>query len=288
MSNLSQRSYSKKEIAKYYDLSEVHYRLFWNLNQSKALHYGYWDATTKNLHEALVNSNKILSERASITPNDVVLDAGCGVGGSTVWLAKNIGCKATGITLSEKQAKQASEYARKEQLDHLANFEVKDYTNTGYPQENFSVVWAMETVCHAEDKSDFLREAFRVLKPGGRLIVADFFKKKSLVGKDAQQIKDWANGWAVTDYATREEFEKKLKEEGFGNVRIEDATQAVMPSIKKLYRAYLLGVVPSKLYNFFNRKTSEYGRKNVETAKLQYITAKKELWKYLIVYAEKA
>lgn len=285
---IQQKQFSKKEIAQYYDVSEVHYRLFWNLGKSKSLHYGYWDASTKNLHEALLNTNKVLSETAHISGEDMVLDAGCGVGGSSVWLAKNIGCKATGITLSEKQAMQAAQYATAQGVADLASFAVNDYTNTGYPEKSFSVVWAVETVCHARDKSDFLREAARVLKPGGRLIMADFFKKGGLAGKDAQMIKDWANGWAVDDYATREEFERLLQSEGFTNVRIIDASEAVMPSIKKLYRAYLLGIVPSRIYNLLHPNATEFGKRNVDTARLQYVTMKKKLWNYLIVYAEKA
>jgi cyclopropane fatty-acyl-phospholipid synthase-like methyltransferase len=283
-----QKQFSKQEIAQYYDLSEVHYRLFWNLAKSKSLHYGYWDANTKNFHEALLNTNKILADFAGITKEDTVLDAGCGVGGSSVWLSKNIGCKVTGITLSKKQAMQATQYAAAQSVGDLASFAVNDYTNTGYPENSFSVVWAVETVCHAPDKSDFLREAARVLKPGGRLIMADFFKKAGLAGKDARMIKDWANGWAVDDYATREEFERMLQNEGFTNVRIIDASEAVMPSIKKLYRAYLLGVIPSRIYNLFHPNATEFGKRNVDTARLQYITMKKKLWNYLIVYAEKS
>lgn len=281
-------TYSKADIAQYYDLSEVHYKLFWNLDQSKSLHYGYWDASTRNLHEALLNSNRVLAARAQITANDVVLDAGCGVGGSTVWLAKNIGCKTTGITLSEKQAARATEHAAAQGVSGLVTFDVKDYTSTGFEGNSFSVVWAMETVCHAQEKADFLREAERLLRPGGRLIVADFFKKEGLHGKDAQQMRDWANGWAVPDYATWEEFAQKLEDAGFRNIQVHDATLAVMPSIRRLYRAYLLGVIPSRLYNLFHPNVSEFGRKNVDTARLQYVTAKKELWKYLIVSAEKA
>jgi len=279
--------YTKKDIARYYDLSEVHYKLFWNLDKSKSLHYGYWDETTKDFHEALVNANKILADRAHITKEDHVLDAGCGIGGSTVWLAKHIGCKATGITLNAKQAKRAKEYAKEEGVEDLVTIEINDYTNTGYEANSFSVIWGMETICYADDKSDFLREAARILQPGGRLIVADFFKKSGLEGNDAQMIKDWANGWAINDYATKEEFEKKLKEEGFKNIKIVDETPAIMPSIRRLYRAYLLGIIPSRLYNFFNPKTTELAKRNVDTAKLQYTTVKKGLWRYLFVYAEK-
>ena len=100
-------------------------------------------------------------------------------------------------------------------------------------------------------------------------------------------INDWAKGWAVDDYATREEFEQYLHNEGFTNVQIMDASEAVMPSVKRLYRAYVLGVVPSRIYNLFHPNATEFGKRNVETARLQYVTRKKGLWNYLIVYAEK-
>ena len=52
--------YSNKEIEQYYDLSQTHYKRVWDLNRSRSLHYGYWDSSTKNFHEALLNINKIL------------------------------------------------------------------------------------------------------------------------------------------------------------------------------------------------------------------------------------
>src|SRR5690606_11848969 len=193
--NIKSKNYTKNDISRYYDLSEVHYKLFWNLDKSKSLHYGYWDNTTKNFHEALVNANKILAQRAHITKEDTVLDAGCGIGGSTAWLAKNIGCKAGGVTINPKQQGRAKENAKEAGVEDLVKFEVNDYTQTGYEDGSFSVIWGMETVCYADDKADFIREAYRLLRPGGRLIIADFFKQPNLQGKDAKMIKDWANGW---------------------------------------------------------------------------------------------
>ncbi len=279
--------FSKKDIEKYYDLSEVHYRLFWNLDKSKSLHYGYWDSNTKNFHEALQNINKILSGRVNISKEDIVLDAGCGVGGSSVWLAKKIGCRVIGISLSEKQVQQATALASLENLSHLASFEQKDFTSTGFPDASFDVVWAIESVCHAKEKADFLQEAFRILKTGGRLVVADFFKNDLLKDNDAKLIEQWANGWAIDDYATKEAFVLKSAEAGFTNIKVENASKAIMPSAKKLYRAYFLGIVPAFLYRLFNRSHTALAKNNVDTAYLQYVTLKKDLWKYLIVSAEK-
>lgn len=279
--------FSQKDIARYYDLSESQYRFFWNLDKSLSLHYGYWDSSTKNFHAALLNINKVLSAKAGISKNNRVLDAGCGIGGSSIWLAKNIGCAVTGISLSEKQVNKANALATKEGVEHLATFEQKDFTATGYADENFDVVWAIESVCHATDKAAFLKEASRILKKNGRLIMADFFKKENLQGKNAQQMQQWAHGWAVEDFSTKTEFKKQLEEANFYDIKIEDASNAITPSAKRLYRSYYLGSVLGFLYRLANRNTTQQGKKNIKTAYLQYATLKRNLWKYLIVSAVK-
>ncbi|RYE25299.1 MAG: methyltransferase domain-containing protein [Sphingobacteriales bacterium] len=279
--------FSKEQIARYYDLSEVHYRLFWNLAQSKALHYGLWDKDTKTFHEALMNTNRVLSQYANISKGDRVLDAGCGVGGSSLWMAKNIGCHVTGISLSANQIAQANESAAAEDLQDIANFEVQDFTATSYPNEYFDVIWGIESICHAPDKKLFLQEAHRLLKKGGRLIMADFIQKEGLQGKDAEMMRDWAHGWAIKEYSTEEDFTRYLKETGFEIKRNEVATPAIARSARRLYNAYLLGWIPAKLYLLFNPKASKEGQRNFDTAYLQYKSLKKGLWKYLIILAEK-
>jgi cyclopropane fatty-acyl-phospholipid synthase-like methyltransferase len=278
--------FSKQEISHYYDLSESHYRLFWKLDKAKSLHYGYWDKTTKNFHEALLNINKILSKKASVIKDDAVLDAGCGVGGSSLWLGKHIGCNVTGISLSEKQVAKANRLAEKENVGDRVHFFKKDYTSTGFNDASFDVVWAIESVCHANNKSDFLKEAFRLLKKGGRLIMADFYKKENLDEKDAEIIEQWAHGWAVPDFSTIEEFEKQLYQTGFTNVIMEDATKNIEPSAKRLYKAYFLGKALAWLYELSGKKITPTSKKNVETAYLQYKGLKKNLWTYKIIYAE--
>lgn len=280
--------FSKKDIERYYDLSEIHYRVHWNLDKSRSLHYGYWDASTKNFHEALLNINKIIAQHAGITKDHVALDAGCGVGGSALWMAKNIGCKVTGISLSERQIALATASAEKEKLEQLVTFLRKDYTVTGFADNSFDVIWAIESVCYVKDKSEFLREANRILKPGGRLVVVDIFKKEDAEGKDAEWLRRLAHGWAIEEHSSREKFEKQLTQNGFSIIDIEDASGAIMPSVKRLYTAYYLGWVPTKIYNLFHPNATELAKRNVDTAYYQYKTLKKDLWKYLIFSAEKS
>ena len=279
--------YSNKDVEQYYDLSQTHYKHVWDLQRSRSLHYGYWDSSTKNFHEALLNINKILAQKAGITKQHKVLDAGCGIGGSSLWLAKNIGCNVTGISLSAKQVQTANNLAYAENLQSLAIFEQQDFTATKYEAESFDIIWAIESVCHASDKSKFINEAYRLLKKGGRLILADFFKQENLAEKDAALIKQWANGWAIDDFATIKNFTEQLKNAGFHNTHIEDATAKIIPSAKRLYRAYFPGVVGGFLYKLFNPKPTIYGKKNIDTAYLQYKALKQNLWTYNIILVEK-
>ena len=119
------------------------------------------------------------------------------------------------------------------------------------------------------------------------MIIADFFKLQGLEGVDADAVKRFANGWAINDFATIEEFCDKAGEEGLSEIKVTDITRAIMPSARKLYRAWFTGIIGAKLYQLFNRKTTGLAKKNVLNARLQYETLKKRLWKYVIVKAEK-
>jgi len=279
--------FTNRDIARYYDLSEVHYRKIWRLDKNHSLHYGYWDDSVKNFHEALLNINKVLAEMAEIKDGENILDAGCGVGGSSIWLAKKKNCTVTGISLNKRQIEKATRLAKEFGVHEKVSFEQKDYTNTFYPPNSFDVVWAIESVCYADDKSDFLKEATRILKPGGRLIIADFFKKKDLNPEGTAEVRQWAACWAINDFATKEEFDHKLKQTSFADVAWLDATGAIIRSAKKLYRSYFLGIIGAKLYQALSPNATELGKNSVRSAYLQYDTLKKGLWKYQIVKAVK-
>lgn len=155
-----------KNIVDYYAASENAYKDSWDLNNSLAIHYGYWDDRVKSFPQSLLRMNEVMIEAGNIVANDKVLDAGCGIGGSSIFIASQLGCSVTGITLSERQLQQAVSNAKQKGVANLVDFKVMDYCNTSFPDESFDVVWGCESICYADDKEEFIKEAFRLLKPG--------------------------------------------------------------------------------------------------------------------------
>ncbi len=277
-----------KKIVKYYDYTLPFYKKFWYKDSdSYAIHYGLWESDTKTLDEALINTNKFLAKIVGIKSSNIILDAGCGVGGSSIWIAKNFGAHVVGITLSKKQVETANNLALSKKVDHLVKFYVRDFLDTKFPNSSFDIVWAIESVCHAENKKDFLKESYRLLKHGGKIIVADgFLKRPAQNDKERQIIKDFCDGLALPNLEKIDTFKKSLKEVGFTNIKFWDKTKETLPSSKKLCRmcriAYPISKVAEKL-----KITSNILTKNCLAGIVQYEAVKIKLLGYGIFYAEK-
>jgi tocopherol O-methyltransferase len=229
------------DTAKHYDDCYWDYRTAWFDNENLALHYGYWEEGIKTHSQALLNKNRIMCQIAGIKPEDHVLDAGCGIGGSSIWLAKNIGCRATGITVSAQQVEHAKRNAQRHGVADKVDFQVSDFCTTPFPDETFDVVWAIESSCYATDKRDFFREAYRVLKKGGTLIACDgYATRREFNGEEWQWVMDCQNGWAVPNLSTVEEFEEGMVECGFAEVHITEATKESLPSSRRMYVTAML------------------------------------------------
>ncbi|MHA1369965.1 MAG: SAM-dependent methyltransferase, partial [Promethearchaeota archaeon] len=164
-----------REIVEYYDKTTTDYLEGWTNERDLALHYGYWDEKTRSRRDALVRENEIIASLIRLKPGMRVLDAGCGLGGTSIWLVKNFDVDVVGISLSEYQIKLARMYAKKQGLSGRVKFLMRDFTSTGFPASCFDAIIAIESYCHALDKEAFIAECFRLLGRPGQLFVADYF-----------------------------------------------------------------------------------------------------------------
>jgi tocopherol O-methyltransferase len=279
---------NEDEIVAYYDSCEPDYSLVWGLQDHLCMHYGYWEDDTKSLAEAVTRLNAKLAECGRVTAADRVLDAGCGVGGPAIYLARRFGCRVRGITLSSGQVETCRANAARHGVSHLTHFDRRNYLSTGFPDGSFDVVWAVESVCYAFDKSDFLREAFRLLRPGGRLVLADLFSvpMDGRPRRDRRLMQKWTRTWAIREFAVTEEFERQMGEAGFRDVVVHDVTARIVRSVKRLFFYYYPGLVYTYLWQLLGWR-NRIQTLNTHSTAYQYRAWKRELWRYNVVSGRK-
>ena len=277
-------TFTNQDIADYYDQTLNHYQKWWKLDKVLAVHYGMWDNTTRTFSEALLNTNRKLASIAKVEGGQRILDAGCGVGGSAFFLAEKFNARVSGITLSEKQYEFAKRKAKELKTDGV-DFQIEDYTDTSYAEDEFDLIWAIESVTSCQIKKDFAHESNRILKKGGRLVVADYFRNPE---KDdpKQWMKKWQDCWSLAEIISLDDYLKIYEREGFNLLSNTDVTREITKSSKIMYQSYLMGALPSMIYNSFHN-TSRFAKTHYLSGKYQYKALKSGLWSYRILLFEK-
>lgn len=284
---------NKNKVKNYYKYADIAYRILWRDKDSLGMHLGFWYKNTKSHKESLLNHNLFMAKISKINSKDIILDAGCGVGGSSIWLYKKFKTKVYGISISKSQIEKARRYVKKENLGDVINFSVQDYSKTKFPNNKFTLIWAQESLPHEDNKLKFLKESYRLLKKGGRLISSDYFSMKKDYSNRERQIMDtFTNGWAMAHFISQSEFIRMTKKVGFKNVKYYNTTKLIEPSLKKLMHAYLFfkplaEFKPIVKISYFLHLPIKTNKANINAVKAGYDAYKRKLWGHGVIYAEK-
>jgi len=277
----------QKDIIRYYQQTRWDYRWVWGTRFTHAIHFGFYDERATNHAAAVDNMNRVLADQVQIRAGEQVLDAGCGVGGSSIWLVLHRQCRVTGITLVDSQVADAKKNALMRGAESGLTFMQGDYLRSPFPDESFDVVWALESLCHSQDKSDFYREAFRLLRPGGRLTMAEYIRgHRSLEKEEEERLRKWLHNWAIPDIDTADEHRFHAEAAGFRDFTCMDETIHTRQSLRNSYvHAKRWYTTARFLYHL--GLVSDVQVKNVQGTIRQYEAMESGNWYYGLIKAVK-
>eukprot|EP01038_Epipyxis_sp_PR26KG_P010646 gene10646-14298_t len=239
------RTYQGSEtVAKEYDAwsSEGILEYYWG----EHIHLGYYSKAErdagyvkKNIIKAKYDFIDEMMTFGQITPSEksvTILDVGCGIGGTSRYLAKKFGenAQVTGITLSPFQVKRATQLA-KEQFVSNAEFKVMDALNMNFPDNSFDYVWACESGEHMPDKKKYVEEMTRVLKPGGRIVIATWCQRDEgnnpFDAQDRRMLDFLYSEWSHPYFISINDYKSlMLGTQQLGEVGTDDWTVPTIPS----------------------------------------------------------
>lgn len=229
-----------EQIQQFYDASSSLWEQVWGEHMHHG-HYGQDGKQKKDRRQAQIDMIEELlqwgasNEKSNFWPPTSILDVGCGIGGSTLYLAEKFHATATGITLSPVQAQRAKERADVVNLSQSTNFIVANALEMPFADESFDLVWSLESGEHMPNKQKFLQECYRVLKPGGTIIMATWCHRPvgssdgQLTDDERRHLAEIYRVYALPYVISLPEYEAIAQKVGFHNICTADWSTSAAP-----------------------------------------------------------
>jgi len=149
---------------------------------------------------------------------DHVLDVGSGLGGPARYLAQRFGCRVTGIDLTPEFCAVATQLTQQLGLQHQVDFHVADALALPFGDASFDGAYSMNVSMNIADKASLYRALWRVLKPGGWLLLSELARGD---GPEPDYPTPWAASAASSFLTTPEQTRQGLLDAGFEVLQLE-------------------------------------------------------------------
>jgi len=219
----------KKTDKKLTDVKEVYSGFegaLWELIMGEQIHIGGYP------------SSKALGDSAGWKKGDEVLDLCSAVGAGLRFLKRTYGVKGYGVDATPRMVELSRQRIEADGFQDSIEIKLGDVTDIPYPSERFDGVWGEDAWCYVEDKGKLIREAARVLRPGGKIAFTDW-----LIGPEGMSEADAArvcNTMKFPDMLSRKEYEELLLSSGFEIIESTDLTDTMSEHIQN-YLGQLAG-----------------------------------------------
>jgi cyclopropane fatty-acyl-phospholipid synthase-like methyltransferase len=222
---------STEDLGQFYDDGSQLFELIIGAN----FHFGFYPEGNQNISMAAAQemATEMVIKRVGILANQHLLDVGSGLGRPALRIARETGCKVTGLTVSRVQVTEANRRAAAEGLAEKVVFQHADAMHMPFADGTFDAAWAMETLYHMRipDRLQALREIRRVLVPGGRVVIEDLICRASLPEDGEMFLQRFL---ALQSRVLLPEYEQLVVESGLELVEVQDISANTLPHLPKI------------------------------------------------------
>lgn len=270
-------------MKKYFDIG-YHYDSItegWRYIFGDNFHFGYFKTTDDDLNIATDNLIDELASLGKLGSETKILDAGCGIGAPAAYLHDKFGSHITGVSTSKKGVDLANSRIKGNRYNDKIRFTVANMTDTGFADESFDVIWVMESSHLIKNKALLFDECYRLLKPGGDILLSDILinKKINLLVKIKKifQLINMVKTFGKGKSATPERLTELMRKSGFKKILAKNISNQVEPTLN----CWRINIMKnrSNLSKSFNDNEIKRFEKSIET--LKYFFGQGSLCYYL-------
>ena len=235
-------------IAHYENVTE---ELYLGDHNPDHIHFGYWEQGAINhacieidreceLPDALHRTMEKALAPADLGDKDLVVDAGCGVGGTARYLANTYGCHVHGLDYTPALIATAREKTNElpEGLKARIEYHLADVTRP-WPigAQTVDTAVSIESGLYYQRRTAFIEEVVRALRPGGRLVLVDWMRTEPMtVDAYIEHITPICHAWHAWSLESLTSYSDKLKAAGLVIVEAEDFAAHALPNAHMLLR----------------------------------------------------
>jgi tocopherol O-methyltransferase len=181
---------------------------------------------------AVQRMTRLIVESARISRRDLVVDAGCGVGGTSLYVAERYGCSVVGLNINDQQLGIARRRAVERGLANRVTFRICDCARElPFPDDSVDAIVNIESACHYRDRATFIAECARVLRPGGRLAAQDWMASEHLgPARRSRQIAPLEAAWVLWKLDSLSSYRTMLEAAGLRVTTAESIGDRVLPN----------------------------------------------------------
>jgi SAM-dependent methyltransferase len=206
---------NKNQIHHYYSPNQLYNKILAGLD---ALGKDLSNLTLEDLHpvdefhiRGTTATNELI-DLCGFTSDMHILDVGCGVGGSTRRLSHYIGCRVTGVDLSDEYIDAAQRLTRHFDMQDRVSFHAASALALPFEDNYFDGVWSIQMGMNVEDKRAWMNELYRVTRPKGRVVLYEVCANKN---SPVHFPVPWAQDSSISFLETPDEFRKIITAAGF-------------------------------------------------------------------------